>query len=165
MALTYEPIATQTLASTASAIEFTSIPATYTDLRLVIVVTGSGSAIDIGMKLNSSSTGYSYIRLNGNGSTATSDKTNNASIVYLDTLVSATIPSSYVVDFMNYQDATAFLYRTFLWTQVEDKNGSGNSGRCVGRWDNTSAITSIRIGDAGTMAIGSTFTLYGIKNA
>jgi hypothetical protein len=165
MALTYEPIATQTLASTAGAIEFTSIPATYTDLRLVIVVTGSGGAIDIGMKLNGSSTAYGYTRINGNGSTATSSKFNSQTIVYIDTLVSATIPSSYVIDFMNYRDATAFLYRTFLWTQVEDKNGSGNAGRCVGRWDDTSAITSIRIGDAGTMAIGSTFTLYGIKNA
>jgi hypothetical protein len=37
MPATYEPIATTTLGTAAAFITFSSIPATYTDLRLVIV--------------------------------------------------------------------------------------------------------------------------------
>ena len=37
MPATYEPIATTTLGSAATNITFSSIPATYTDLRLVLV--------------------------------------------------------------------------------------------------------------------------------
>ena len=40
---TYEPIATQTLASAAASITFSSIAATYTDLRLVLTCTTKGS--------------------------------------------------------------------------------------------------------------------------
>jgi hypothetical protein len=38
MATTYEPIATTTLGTAAAFITFSSIPATYTDLRLVVNV-------------------------------------------------------------------------------------------------------------------------------
>ena len=61
MASTYEPIATTTLGSAASSITFSSIPATYTDLRLVLVHTPSASTGNAQMQFNSdTATNYSY---------------------------------------------------------------------------------------------------------
>jgi hypothetical protein len=48
-----------------------------------------------------------------------------------------------------------------------DKNGSGAVWQIVGLWRSTSAITSINFfsSTGNNFAIGTTATLYGIKNA
>ena len=63
MATTYEPIATNTLGSAAANITFSSIPATYTDLRVVVVALTTNNNWNIELRLNSdSSTLYSQIK-------------------------------------------------------------------------------------------------------
>jgi hypothetical protein len=78
MPITYEPIATfQVNTSAVTNIDFTSIPQTYTDLR-VIGVSGQQTAGSIGIKLNDNlGPSYSITRLRGNGTTAETSRSIN----------------------------------------------------------------------------------------
>jgi hypothetical protein len=80
-ASTYVPIATQTLGSATASVTFSSIPATYTDLVLIVAaqnVTASG-VNNMALVLNSDGgTNYSMTRLSGNGSTVSSDRASSA---------------------------------------------------------------------------------------
>ena len=160
MPTTYEKIATTTLGSTATSITLGSIPATYTDLRLVIVA--SATSGDVQLQLNSD-TGSNYSRtyLYGTGASAGSFSGANTSFVYLTGAGLSTTPKLYTVDLFSYAGST---YKTFLYEGNEDANGSGQVLRGVALWRSTSAITSIYLYGA-TFAIGTTATLYGIKAA
>lgn len=165
MAPTYEPIATTTLGAAAATITFSSIPATYTDIRLVIVVS-QGSGTNISIRFNSDSgSNYSRTRLFGNGSTASSTRASNDDAIDLNREgLSVTIPSLYEIDVFSYAGST---FKTLLATSNEDRNGSGTIMQTVGLWRDTSAITSILITSlsADTFAAGTTATLYGILKA
>ena len=78
MANTYTLISSVTVgAGGASSIDFTSIPATYTDLLVMLSLRSVPAATDVAtyVRLNndSSSTNYSYRRIYGNGSSVYSD--------------------------------------------------------------------------------------------
>jgi hypothetical protein len=164
MPTTYEPIQTYTLASPASSINFTSIPATYTDIRLVFV--GTASVVRASVRYNSdSATNYSRTFIYGDGTSAASGR--DASVNTLNTLTNLnnTIPSMFTLDVFSYAGST---YKTALETGSFDYNGSGLVDRLVGLWRSTSAITSITIYNsinANNFNTGCTATLYGIKNA
>jgi len=165
MPTTYEPIATTTLGTAAASITFSSIPATYTDLRLVIVATASTAAPDIQVQFNSDSgSNYSHTRLIGTGSSAISGQSSNQTYTYVDyTGLSTTIPSLYEMDIFSYAGST---FKTMLAKTSEDRNGSGDIFTSVSLWRSTSAITSIYLFlSAYNFATGTTATLYGIKNA
>jgi hypothetical protein len=166
MALTYEPIATTTLGSATSTITFSSIPATYTDLRLVITSTVSDAAGYIGLRFNSDSgTNYSYTQLKGDGSSAATNSTTFSDTLYLGSSgsPSTTIPYLQTVDVFSYSGST---YKTALVTTSQDRNGSGEVIRQSGLWRSTSAINAILIRVyTGNLNAGTTATLYGIKAA
>lgn len=155
-------IATQTLSSTASTITFSSIPGTYTDLRLVILGI-SGTSTNIALRFNSDTgSNYSRTRIIGDGSAATSTIAINDTEIDLNREnLSTTLPSLYTVDIFSYAGS---FNKTLLASVNEDRNGSGSVVRTTGLWRNTSAITSILVttlsGD--TFGIGTTATLYGI---
>lgn len=160
---TYEAIATQTLGSAAASVTFSSIPSTYTDLRLVVAATSSsGSNIDAYVRFNSDSgTNYSATYLYGNGTSAGSGRTSNATLIYLTqaTAISST-QTNRLVDVMNYSNATT--YKTMLMRENDTANATGT---LVGLWRSTSAINQIVITGSANFATGSVFSLYGIKNA
>lgn len=164
MPATYEPIATTTLGSAAASITFSSIPATYTDLRLVFVVTGSGT-VRIQPNADTGSN-FSNVILRGEGSVALSSSNPSVSFgINLADMIgpSATIPQMYTVDFFSY---TGSFFKTVLASVSGDRNGSGVVGTLVGLWRSTSAITSIVIDSTGnSYNTGTTATLYGIKSA
>jgi hypothetical protein len=168
MPTTYEPIATQTLGSAALSITLSSIPSTYTDVKLVFTGTTS-SAEYLGMQFNSD-TGANYANrsLYGNGSSAGSFQALNTNYIYLSGIpsTSTTIPFLLEIDLLSYAGSK---FKTALIRLSLDKNGSGGVERLVGLWSSTSAINSIKllIGSNGsaTFSTGSTATLYGIKNA
>jgi hypothetical protein len=163
MPATYEPIATTTLGSAAASITFSSIPATYTDLRLVVNVTMATGTTCRYQFNGDTSTNYSTTYLLGDGSSASSGAVTNGSFIYASQYTaSTTIPSFYSMDVFSYAGST---YKTMLTTGSNDRNGSGAVDRQVQLWRSTSAITSINIYSTGTFAIGTTATLYGIKNA
>ena len=78
MANTYKKLQTVTVgAGRSSSIEFTNIPQTYTDLKIVASVRSARSANEDGfaVKVNANTTGYSYRIFSGNGSSASSATT------------------------------------------------------------------------------------------
>jgi hypothetical protein len=160
MPTTYEPIGTSTLSGSTSETTFTSIPATYTDLRLIFV--GSSASQGIRVQFNGdTATNYSYTLLRGSGTTATSSTTTTTQDISLGSITS-TYPSMLTCDVFSYAGST---FKTTLNTAAEDLNGSGNVRGLVGLWRSTSAITSLRIYGFSASNITGTATLYGIKNA
>jgi hypothetical protein len=165
MASTYEPIATTTLGSAASTITFSSIPSTYTDLRLVVVCTAVSVNQDSIIRFNSDTgTNYSYTIITGNGSAVTNSRGSNSDSIYFASgSVSITLPTFYGVDIFSYAGSTN---KTILVSTSMDKNGSGEASRTVGLWRNTAAITRIDfILSTANYAAGTTATLWGIKAA
>jgi hypothetical protein len=167
MPATYEPIATTTLGSAASSITFSSIPGTYTDLRLVFTYYVDTGSLYSTVRFNSDSgSNYSYTQIFGNGSSASSGSSTNNSNTWLSTgdTISTSLMGMGTMDIFSYAGSTN---KTVLVTGSYDKNGSGVTGRLVSLWRSTSAITSITIGlsGSGNYVAGSTATLYGILKA
>lgn len=164
MPKTYEPIATTTLGSSAASYTFSSIPSTFTDLRLVVNGVQTGTSGNPYITLNSDTgTNYSITVLSGNGSSATSSRSSNAAFIYFG--ITAEVRNTMIfmgtVDLMNYKNTTT--NKTVL---ARAGNASFGTDAIVGLWRNTAAITSITVDlDAGNWNTGTTFTLYGIKAA
>lgn len=166
MPVTYDNIATTTLGSPASTITFSSIPATYTDLRLVFAIssTSAGGQNIVAQVNGNSSSIYSRTVLFGNGSSAGSTGgVNNDRFVLNYEGTSTTLPCLVEIDFLSYAGSTN---KTILTATSEDTNGSGAVVRTVQLWRNTSAINTILLYlTGGNFNAGTTATLYGIKNA
>jgi hypothetical protein len=165
---TYEKIQTTTLTSDQNDIEFTSIPATYTDLIIVF----SGSSTNTGSssngmrcRLNSdTNTNYSQTKLNGEGSSATSGRASSQTFFEGEIgQTSNTSPSINIFQIMSYSNTTTFktiLIRTSIPSTVVQAH--------VALYRSTSAISTVTLSrDFGTNQLksGSTATLYGIKAA
>lgn len=169
MASTYEPIATTTLGSANSTITFSSIPSTYTDLKLVFTNTVSVAGSNYILRFNSdTASNYSLTYLDGNGTSASSGRNTSQTYIYLTTSISpsTTIPAFITCDVFSY--ANTSVYKTSLINISLDKNGSGNTTSMVGLWRSTSAINSITLfvsSTPNTFNAGTTATLYGIRAA
>ena len=159
MPKTYEPIATYTVSgSPAANYTFSSIPATYTDL--VCVIDGTTTSLeDITAQFNGD-TGhnYSYTAVIGSGSAASSGRQINQPQILIGGL--GTVQGGSIFNFMNYSNTTT--YKTAL-SRVNVANWSVSAK--VSLWRSTSAINAIKFAHPNSFAVGSTFTLYGIKAA
>ena len=161
---TYVAIASQTLASTATSVTFSSISGAYTDLVLVMRYSNA-SADTAFLRFNSDSgSNYSTTYLYGNGTTAGSARDTGYSLAYLDIFTSNSsgdTPIS-IVNVMNYANTTT--YKTLLNRNSHTEKGVSAT---VSLWRNTAAITSIYLanGSGGNFTSGSTFSLYGILAA
>jgi hypothetical protein len=162
MPATYEPIATTTLGSAAATITFSSIPATYTDLRLVLVNIPTAS-LRARLQINGDTgTNYSSIIMTGDGSTTSSVSNINDPSFRVYGTNSAAL-SMFTYDFFSYAGST---YKSILATYSGDSNGSGLVTSAVALWRSTSAINQLTmIVSTSTYAAGTTATLYGILKA
>jgi len=160
---TYTPIATQTLGSAAASITFSSIPSTYTDLRLVLTSTTSAADTWILQFNGDTANNYSATVLDGNGTTAaSSNNTSQASIrLFFAGTTSTTVPETLSVDVFSYAGSTN---KTLLATSSTDQNGSGTVELCAGLWRSTAAITQVTLKLLGgnNFATGSIATIWGI---
>ena len=160
---TYTPLANITLSANATSVTFSSIPATYRDLILVIygsTNTGSGEGQIIFNGVTSSGnydqiiTGAGFFDSGGITELgSSSDKLQITSSGY-----NFNTENSYVI--LNVMDySTIDKHKSCLW-----RVSPGSFTQMgAGRFAQTSAITSISGSVAGTSsAIGSTFSLYGI---
>lgn len=172
MAITYEPIATQTLTSAQSTVTFSSIPAIFTDLVLVTSVFSS-SASGWGMNFNSdvTSANYGYIVSDGQGSSVQTVRQTAPGRLQIGgwsiATGSTTKPSIGITNIFNYSNTTTFK-QALTRSQVYNSTTGGGIDMFSGVWKNTSAITSIAISldsVSYNFSAGSTFALYGIKAA
>ena len=85
MATTYDKIQSTTLGTAASTIAFTSIPSTFTDIRIVLVGTCTSTATFANCIFNGVTTGtlYSNTCLYGDGASALSAANTSANSYYL----------------------------------------------------------------------------------
>jgi len=170
MAITYDKIATTTLSSATGTITFSSIAASWTDLRLVITGTMTTGGYLPSFIFNSDTgTNYSYTEIYGTGSAAAALNASSTNYIWLGAggAWSSTIPAFCTIDIFSYAGSTN---KTCLYTYSEDRNGSGWVGKGVGLWRSTSAITTLTLRgwtDATTAQFltGTTATLYGILKA
>jgi hypothetical protein len=166
MAVTYDPIATTTLGANASTITFSSIPNTYTDLRVVIVPKSTGASdYNLFYQFNGDTAiNYSYTYMYGTGTATNSGNAGVSKLNLIGGVGFKTTPSLYIADIFSYTGST---YKTILSSQSADYNGSGSTTVAVSLWRSTSAINQIVFStDAGNQfATGTTVTIYGIKAA
>jgi hypothetical protein len=164
MAVTYEAIATQTLASAQTTVTFSGISQAYTDLVAVLNITSVGDNMlgRVGNGSVDSNNNYSYTRVSGNGSSATSARGSNSNYLVFDGAAYLnTTPAVYVIQYMNYSNSTTF--KTIL---TRGNNASVGTDALALLWRSTAAIDTISFNSSSNQyATGSTFTLYGIKAA
>jgi len=167
MPATYEPITTTTLGSATSSITFSSIAASYTDLRIVWVYQSVSAGNFPSLQFNSDTgSNYSYGTLYGNGSSVLSQKSSNNTGAYLVSNASASTSQwqMNIIDIFSYAGSTN---KTLLNRYAGDTSGGGFVSIAVNLWRSSSAITSItlKFDAGGNIASGSTATLFGIKAA
>jgi hypothetical protein len=169
MANTFKKIQTVTVgAGGAASIEFTGIPQTFTDLKLVVSGRNTGSGgTNIAGRFNSSSTSYSQRALVGSGSAASSDIGPGSTYGIFGgmdgTNVTSSVFSSCEVYIPNYTSANN---KSFSTDFVRENNGTTAYQILIaGLWSNTAAITSITLtSSSDNFAQYSTATLYGVSN-
>jgi len=167
---TFTKIAAVTVgAGGAATMDFTSIPATFTDLCVKLSgrsARATQQADNLFITFNSTTTGYTTRVLNGNGSSATSA---NYASRYASNAVdaagsTASTFSSHEIYIPNYTSAN---YKSFSADSVSETNATAaQSDLVAGLWSNTAAITSISLlPEVSTWVQYSTATLYGIRNS
>ena len=158
---TYTPIATTTLASTATDYTFTAIPSTYTDLVLVVSgqsASGGSSSLRFGNGSIDTGSNYSYTNLKGNGSSATSARASNITVGFVGEIWGS--QGNFVINIQNYSNTTT--YKTAL---SRANNAANFTGAWVALWRSTAAIERVQFLSGDTMQVGTTLTLYGIASA
>jgi len=162
MTVTYEAIASQTLTGSVTDVIFTSIPATYTDLILVVDALCNAGANSTFLLQFNSDAGNSYSRtfVYGDGSTAASGRDSSQSNGMALLSIDPTNRISNIAQIFNYANATTYK------TAMSRIDASANvAAAVVGLWRSTAAITSVKIFNTvpRSLIAGSTFSLYGIK--
>jgi hypothetical protein len=167
---TFEAIATTTLNSSSASIAFDNIPATYTDLR-VVLYRATGGNTNLYLQFNAdggstTNTNYGSQELLGYSTTLTAATQSSAYGCYV-TNAQATGTSAYVCTFdvLNYVNSTK--YKTILHSFSGELGGGGWTGSGVSVWRNTATITKVTIfsPNAGAFDSGTKATVYGIKAA
>ena len=174
MATTYKLISSVTVGGGgAASMSFTSIPATYTDLAILVSARSARTVEprdELFMRFNSDGgNNYSYIILQGNGS-STGSGTGSAQ----DYFKKGTIPaagatantfSNNLIYIPNYAGSTA---KSISRDEVTETNSStlNYMELSSGLWTGTAAITTITFTpEVSTFVEYSTAYLYGISNA
>ena len=165
---TYIKIETIVLTGTQASIEFTSIPQTYTDLKMVYSLRSNDT--------NANGGNFFYFQFNGTGFTGLTARIvgGNGS--------SASSQTGSLYAFMNPSDFTASVFsngdfympnytsanhKSYSIESVNENNATAaNVNLGAGIWANTAAVTSVKLAPySGSFVQYSTATLYGIKSS
>lgn len=164
-------IAENILVGTAASVTFSSIPATYRSLQLMIVARGDTAAtfINTAMRFNGD-TGANYDdgRIVAAATTVSAAETINGTSMLIGDAAAASatagLPSTWNI-WIPWYAGTTFWKQHLTQNELGTGTGTGTIHTRVftGRWRNTAAINSLTIfPTAGNFIAGSSFALYGI---
>lgn len=167
MATTYEAIATVTVGSGGAAtIQFTSIPATFTDLLIKLSgrTTHAALADSVYFTFNSSTSNFSSRILYGDGGSASQFTQARYAGSQSGSTATASTFASIDLYIPNYAGSNN---KSYSVDAVTENNGStAYAYLAAGLWSDTTAISGITLTpNAGSFAQYSSATLYGIKNS
>ena len=162
----FHHLETVRLGSSVASVEFTNLGqySDYQHLQLRMTAKVSSSLVNLDMTFNGdTAANYSWHELYGDGSTVVSGA--GANQTFMKTLISdaatADVFGAGVVDILD-------PFETTKYTTMRSFSGDVSGGKYVilrsGSWRNTNAISSMTMQfTAGNIAIGSRFSLYGLK--
>ena len=154
---TYFPLANITLGSSASSVTFSSIPATYRDLVLVVEGPANSGDFHLARFNGDSSSNYPAVIGQGTGSVATSVAGTNTGAYLGDTSGSSRFFSyTSIMDYSATDKHKTVLNRTHYSAVVT---------MTAARWANTAAITSVALvlNNGASFSSATNFALYGIS--
>lgn len=164
MAITYEPITTQSVSD--SVINLNSISTAYTDLRLVFSgYISSAGTTKIYFNGDTTDSNYRAIFQGGDGNSVSASYY-SVPWIYI-WAPSANRQFNFIIDMNSYQQVN--YYKTYIARVNMAGGGSateGGSTQMIGAWyaNSGSSINSIRL-QTSTGSLNGTVTLYGIKGA
>jgi hypothetical protein len=165
MANTYTKIASVSVGVLGSAtIDFTSIPATYTDL--LVKISGrevTGIQLYFTMQINGVATNQATKELRGSGTAASSGTNTIATLDQNGSGTTASVFGSADIYIPNYASTTT--YKAISIDSVSENNAAAAYMRLsAGLWSSNSAINQLTFyASSGNIAQYSTATLYGIS--
>ena len=169
--MTMQFIASATLGSTANAIDFNSIPQTFTHLQVRFFIRSQAANNDFSIGVNGSFSisNCASHALVGNGSSALSGAWTSANFVSLTNPVNL-VPSfpsnsvgSGIIDILDYTNTNKNKTIRVLWGS--DQNGAGFVALNSGFFATTSAISAVNFFNGFNWAAGTRFDLYGITTS
>ena len=164
MAKTYTKRASVTASGSTSAMSFTSIPVTYTDLAILFTarnVSAGSNAGALNVTFNTATGTVTYREIWGSGSAAGSDTSIMAGGLPSAGNTASTFASgSFYMP--NYQSSNQ---KSFSVDVVGENNATAAyMGVVAGLWNQTAVVNEISITSNANFAQYSTATLYGISN-
>ena len=167
MAVTYDLIGSTVLTSTANSITLSSIPSTFTSLRLITSTFGSNTAT-CRLQFNGdtgNNYGIQFMTYAGSATPAANAVVNESGIYITGAQYggSPTYPGLFIVDILGYASTT---YMTAVNHCGGQAGGTGSSEwfQLGGAWYNTAVVNSLSLTrGSGTFNAGSSVRLYGIK--
>ena len=163
MPTTYDKIQTYTVTGSAvSAVIFTSISSAYTDL---VIVANARETNGYGFWRLNNDSGANYNRtyLIGTGSSQSTAQNLSLNQLYWNGEGSGNTFSTNIIEIFNYASTAAVKSM-----QQRDGVPSTSSILTVARWNSTAAVDRVdflSINGGNNIAVGSTFTIYGILRA
>lgn len=166
MAITYEPIVSTTISTTTNTVTFSSLPQTYTDLRLV-VTGGTTPASNVFLYANNDTgANYRQVRLSSTNGGTPSTTASSYNHVYLTitAAMSDTTTVSRIVDIFSYTNNKP---KNFLVNETNKLPSGGNVTYSASQWTNTSAINrlDLTVGGSNSFTTGTVISIYGIQAA
>lgn len=165
----FQLISTQILSGSASSVTFSSLPSTYSHLQIRYVVRQSTAGTIIPM-LNfngDTAANYAWHRLYGNGTTVNSDSSISTTQILALTgpggSDTAGVFMPAIVDILDYRSTSKNKTVRYL-TGAEMNNTARVMALTSGLWASTAAVSSLTLTAlSGSFAIGSRFSIYGVK--
>ena len=159
MTTAWVPLATTTLGASASSVTFSSIPASYRDLVLICDCKNiNGDSYNLHCRINGDTGNNNPSVVMQGSSSGASSFTRNVNGAAQIGWTNNTNNSAVVTQFLDYSATDK--HKSIL--SRNNTEASRVNAHAI-RWENTAAITSLEIfvEASGSLAAGSTFSLYG----